>query len=290
MSSLEQTLMKELAAQHAPRYLLAVCDQALLDERQRAWVKSRFDQRAYPLLQDPHWEALFPYSPLLLAAQETTEAGHHALLSAFAAAQIPRHGWIVSAVPGEQLATHLAQAGVARGPQGAAFLLRYFDPRVLPRLSKHADGGWWGALMAPIVSWWVPTSDTRTERWGRVPGLAMTNAAAPSALLVDDKLWQVLVRNPLPLRILAAMERQAPSLFDTPCPGVRLARVEAVITAAKDVGLTRYRDLLDYVFIALAQESPTLEADRHWQHAIRDAASGAGHLGDLYLALGEQKT
>ncbi|MDF0729248.1 DUF4123 domain-containing protein [Pseudomonas entomophila] len=289
MKNLEQSLMNELNAGRAPRYLLAVCDQAALDESQRERIKRRFKQRTYSLLQDPLWEALFPYSALLVAAHEATTAGHRALLEAFGADQdyLPI-GWIVSAVPGEQLATHLAQATVAHRPKGEDFLLRYFDPFVLPTLYQHANRVWREAFMAPIASWWVPRADAKTERWGRIAGKAMSNAPAPSTLLIDDLLWHALIADPLPHRMLQAIQKHSPSLFDTRCPGVRLARIEALLSTARNAGLTQHDDLHDYVFIALARKPSALEADRNWQHAMRGAMSGAGRLGELYLALQEQ--
>ncbi|MNP38662.1 hypothetical protein D3C76_1321900 [compost metagenome] len=144
--------------------------------------------------------------------------------------------------------------------------------------------------MAPIASWWVPRADTNTQRWGRISGRAMTNAPAPSTLLIDDKLWQALIADPLPHQLLQAIQDHSPSLFDIRCPDVRLARIEAHLAAARNAGLAQHDDLHDYVFIALAQKASVLEADRNWQHAIRGAALGSGRLGDLYLALREQHT
>ncbi|MFK1566996.1 DUF4123 domain-containing protein [Pseudomonas aeruginosa] len=290
MKPFEQTLMNEVNAAHAPRHLLALCDQAMLDDGQREAVNARFERRTHALLQDPHWHALFPYSPLLLAAAEASEAGHRDLLESFAGEQdyLP-HGWIVSAVPGDQLAAHLAQATVARGPHGDAFLLRYFDPVVLPVLYQHADPHWWEAFMAPIASWWVPRADTQVQRWGRISGRALAQAAALPDLLIDDTLWQALISDPLPHQLLQAIQEHAPSLFDTPCPGVRLARIEALLAAAREAGLTQHDDLHDYVFLALAQKASVLASDRNWQHALRGAAAGTGRLGDLYLALSQRQ-
>lgn len=274
--------------QETPRYLLAICDQAILDDEQRDCVKMRFGQQAHPLLQDPRWQALHPYSPLLIAAREPTEVGHRALLESFPGDQNHLSGWIVSAVPGDQLARHLAQATAACRPQGDAFLLRFFDPYVLPALYQHADSNWWDALVALIVSWWVPKADTEMQRWGRIAGHAMTQAAAPSALLIDDTLWQALVADPLPHQLLKALEQYSSSLFDTHCPGIRLARIEALIAEARNAGLSAHGDLHDYVFITLAQKASGLEDSHTWQQAIHGAASGKGHLGDLYLALRNQ--
>ncbi|RQS56056.1 DUF4123 domain-containing protein [Burkholderia sp. Bp8963] len=290
MKSLEQSLMNELAVPRTVRHLLAVSDMSVLDDDQRELVRTRFEGRAHPLLQDATWEALLPYSPLLLAAQEATETGHQRLLESFHGEQGNLlHGWITSALPAEQLAAHLAQAIVARGPQGDTFLLRYYDPFVLPVLYRHADPRWWAELMDPIASWWIPRADTKVQRWGRVTGRAATGATAPSALVIDDTLWQALIADPLPHQLLQATQNHTPALFDTTCPGVRLARIEAHLAAAREAGLSAHDDLHDYVFFALAQPASSLKIDRSWQQAVRAAASGAGRLGDLYLALRQRQ-
>lgn len=284
MKHINQALMNELGAHHGPRHLLAMCDQSLLDDKQRERLRARFEQRAFPLLRDSSFEALFPYSPLLLAAKACNAAGHRALLEEFAEDPgVLPHGWIVSTVPAEPLAAHLARANVAHGPQGDVFLLRYFDALVLPVLYQYADSHWKDALMAPIVSWWVPVADAGAQRWGRLPGLAMAECGGLSPLLIDDQLWQSLIADPLPHQLLKAIQTHLPDQFDTPCPGVRLARVEALLATARKAGLNRHVDLHDYVFITLTHNPALSEIGDDWQHAIDAAAAGKGRLGELYL-------
>lgn len=286
MRALEDSLLNELRTRGPVRYLVAVSDMAELKDDEREVVRARFANRTYPLLHDPALEALHPYSPLLLTAQSADENGYHHLVGTFSGdMRNALHGWIVSVVPPDRLALHLAHASVAHGPDGAAYLLRYFDPFVLPVLYQHADSLWWQEFIAPIVSWWVPRADTQIQRWGRIPGHGAVQASPPPPLVIDEPLWQALTGDPLSHRLLQAAEAHTPALFDTTCRGMRLARVEAHLAKARGLGLSSHEDLHDYVFMVLSRGAQHLAVDRAWQQAVHRAASGTGRLGDLYLAL-----
>lgn len=290
MKTLEDELLEQMRALGPTAHLLAVSDMAELDDDLRSAVHERFEGNTYPLLQNPAWHALRPYSPLLIAANTADRQGHHSLAGAFSGRlRNALHGWIVSTVPPERLAVHLAHATIAHGPDGAAYLLRYYDPLVLPVLYRQAPPLWWREFMAPIASWWIPRADTQVQRWGRIPGLAARHASPPSPLAIDEPLWQALIGDPLPHRLLQAVETQTPELLDNPCRGIRLACVEALLAKARESGLSEHDDLHDYVFLALAQGTESLGADRCWQQAVRAAASGAGRLGDLYLEYRRQQ-
>lgn len=290
MKTLEDQLLGQLRALGPTAHLVAVCDVAELDDELRNAVNERFAGHTHPLLQEPAWHALHPYSPVLLAAESADSRGHNSLAGAFnRGLRNALHGWIVSAVPPERLAAHLAQAILAHGPDGTAYLLRYYDPHVLPVLYQQAPPTWWREFMAPIASWWVPKADTQVQRWGRIPGLAATQFGPPSPLVIDDALWQALIGDPLPHRLLHAVETHKPELLDNPCRGIRLARVEALLANAHVAGLSQHDDLHDYVFLSLAQGTEHLAADRYWQAAVRAAVAGQGRLGDLYLAYREQR-
>ncbi|MBN3825568.1 DUF4123 domain-containing protein [Burkholderia sp. Ac-20384] len=290
MKKLEDQLLEQVQALGPTVHLVAVSDMAELDDEQRSAVLTRFAGNTYPLLQDPALHAIRPYSPLLLAADTADYQGHHRLAGAFnTRLRNTLHGWIVSTVPPERLAEHLAQATLAHGPDGATYLLRHYDPWVLPVLYQQAPPAWWRQFMAPIASWWIPRADTQVQRWGRIPGLAATHVKPPSPLVIDEALWQALTGDPLPHRLLLAVEARTPELLDHPCRGVRLARIEALLAYAREAGLSTHDDFFDYVFLALAQGQERREGDRCWQPAVRAAAAGKGRLGDLYLACRSQR-
>ncbi len=290
MSVLEHELLNELRALGPTSHLVAVCDMAELDDSLRNIVRERFTGKSFPLLQDPRWHALRPYSPILLTADSANEQGHYRLACGFRGElRDAVHGWIVSRVAPERLAEHLARALVAYGPDGAAHLLRYYDPAVLPVLYRRAPPHWWREFIRPIASWWFPRGDATVLRWGRVPGQVSAQGDPFSPLMIDQQLWQALAGDPLPHRLLQAVETHTPELLDSPCKGVRLARIESLLDKARETGLPTHDDLHDYVFLSLASGSADLGADRNWSMALEAAVAGKGRLGDLYLTYCNQQ-
>ena len=283
MSTLEDELLNQLGALGPKAHLVAVCDIAELDDGLRNAVHERFAGHTFPLLREPAWHALHPYSPLLLGAASADCAGHTKLAGAFTGRlRGALHGWIVSTIAPDRLAEHLGQAFVARGPDGAGYLLRYYDPWVLPVLSQEAPRQWWRTFITPIASWWVPKADTKVQRWGRIPGFGATHADPLPPLMIDQALWQELMGDSLPHRLLQSMETHLPDVLDDPCRGVRLARIEVLLKGAREAGLSTHDDLHDYVFLSLTQGATRLAADRNWLWAMRAAAARKGRLGDLY--------
>ncbi|WBX87278.1 DUF4123 domain-containing protein [Achromobacter mucicolens] len=293
MSELSRKLITELSAPGPQRHLIAVSDIAGLDDSMRHAVNDLFGGRCYPLLQNEKWAALRPYSPLLLAARSTTLADCGNLMEAFHGRLLNAlQGWIISTQPADALATHLSDATLARGPDGCTYLLRYYDPLVLPILHQRADPGWWNSFVAPIVSWWVPGANVERRLWSRVPGNGdrAGNTFPLEMLTMDADLWQALAEDPFPHRLLREAQTHEPSLFDTDCRYVRLARVRTHLKAAEMLGLSSSEDLHDYVFMALSRPAQQLRDDSQWQLALQMAASGNGRLGAAYLALVSQKT
>lgn len=284
MSTLEDQFLDELYVLGPKAHLVAVCDMAELSDELRNAIHQRFARNTFPLLREPAWQALNPYSPLLVGADSADSAGYTRLAGALGGnLRGAVHGWIVATVAPERLAEHLARAIVARGPDGAAYLLRYYDPWVLPVLSQEAPRQWWREFITPIASWWVPRADTQVRRWGRIPGLGATHVNPLLPLTIDQTLWQALIGDSLPHRLLQSVEAQLPDVLDHPCRGVRLARIEVLVNGARKAGLSTHDDLHDYVFLSLTQGTARLAADRNWLWAMRTAATGEGRLGDLYF-------
>lgn len=291
MSALEDNLLSELESLGPTAHLVAVCDMAELSDALRSSVRERYTGRSIPLLRNPAWQALFPYSPLLLTAESADEGGHYRLACGFSRdLRNALHGWIVSNVAPELLAEHLARAAVAYGPDGSAHLLRYYDPLILPVLYRRAPPLWWRDFVAPVASWWVPKGDTQFQRWGRVPGLGAAQVNPLSPLMIDQSLWQALTGDSLPHRLLQTVEAHAPDLLESTCKGVRLACIESLVESARKAGLDQHDDLHDYVFLALASGGEkTLGSDRSWSMALGAAVAGEGRLGDLYLTYRRQQ-
>lgn len=291
MSALEDNLLSELHSLGPTAHLVAVCDMAELSDALRSTVRERYAGRSLPLLRNPAWHALLPYSPLLLTAESADQRGHYRLACGFNGdLRNALHGWIVSSVTPERLAEHLARAAVAYGPDGSAHLLRYYDPLILPVLYRRAPPLWWREFVMPVASWWVPRGDTKVQRWGRIPGLGASLANPLSPLMIEQPLWQALTGDQLPHRLLQTVEADAPDLLDSTCRGVNLACIESLVDSARKAGLTQHNDLHDYVFLALASGGEkAIGADRSWSMALEAAVAGKGRLGDLYLTYRRQQ-
>lgn len=293
MSALMRRLTTELTTPGPQRHLIAVSDMAGLDEPMRRAVSDQFRDCSYPLLQHERWNALRPYSPLLVAARSTDLTDCGSLIEAFQGRlHNALQGWIISTQPADVLATHFGRATLAQGPDGCSYLLRYYDPLVLPVLHQLADRAWWRAFIAPVVSWWLPGADLERRLWGRVPGGGVrvgTTEQLPM-LSIDGNLWQALAEDPFPHRLLREAEAYQPSLFDTDCRYVRLTRVRNHLATAKALGLSSSENLHDYVFMALSRSAQQLQSDPRWQRAVQTAISGTERLGDLYLALLRRQT
>ncbi len=293
MSALIRKLTTELSVPGPQRHLIAVSDMASLDDPMRQAVSDQFSDRCYPLLRHERWNALRPYSPLLVAARSTDLADCGSLIEAFQGRlHNALQGWIISALPPDTLATHLSRATLARGPDGCTYLLRYYDPLVLPVLHQKADPAWWRGFIAPVVSWWIPGADLERRLWGRVPGRGVqvgTTEQLPM-LDIDANLWQALAEDPFPHRLLREAEAYEPTLFDTDCRYVRLARVRNHLAIAKALGLSSSENLHDNVFMALGRPAQQLQSDTRWQRAVQTALSGTERLGDLYVALLRRQT
>jgi hypothetical protein len=142
-------------------------------------------------------------------------------------------------------------------------------------------------LFGPLVSWWHPIATKAGESWHRLQGGALTLPkganpyAYPGLLVFSEELWAALESDPLPYRLLNFIEQDYPALLKDECYGIRLARVEDLLQAGKQQGLSAANDLGVYVLALL--EAPVRAEESRWQEALRMAAAGLTSL-DAYFA------
>jgi hypothetical protein len=158
--------------------------------------------------------------------------------------------WIVSERDPMSLAQHLRQAAFAYGADKKRYLLRYYDPLVTPVLHRLADPAWARWFFSPIAAWWYPVATPREERWSLIAG--GYDAALDSVpLILTEELWEALVQDPLPYRLVNLLSEENPAVFGEDCYGVRVAQVESLLAEAKKHGLSEPGDLTDYVMESL---------------------------------------
>lgn len=293
-SSMVRTVSEDLHPPrgHAPRHLMALIDMAALPAQTRTKLTSQFGDRLHPLLQDPAFAVLQPLGAMLLAALTADFRGHDSLLNrlhSYDSSVVS--AWITSTLPPAALAQHFAQATFATGLAGERYLLRYYDPRVMPILHRQAAEAWRQWFFAPVVSWWCPRATTEQEQWHRLPGLALDRPPRTvPPLILHEPLERALGNDPLSHQLVQSLSQQTPSLFNSDCHGVRVAQVEALLKTARAGGLTDQENLADYVLLGLQHSLARLANDRRWQAAVQQAASGRGRLTRLYLGTPQPHT
>jgi len=258
----------------APRYLYALLDMGRIQGGQRTEVvnKLRLSALGTPLLDDPEFQELKEHGALLMTGVGATcgrpqctdspttggngTTGDHRspLLHALGASNGDTvSAWVVSELGTQALARHFAQAAFAFGLDGTRFLLRYYDPLILPVLSRLADKAWREWFFAPVVSWWYPVATPREEAWACIEGGSPGAPPQAAPLVLDEALWDALASDPLPYRLLNTVEQMFPSFAGAACYGVRLAKVEELLQAGKQDGLTSPEALTAYVLARLGE-------------------------------------
>jgi hypothetical protein len=86
----------------------------------------------------------------------------------------------------------------------------------------------------------------------------------------------------MPYHLLNVAEENFPHAFKESCYGVRLAKIEEMLDAGKQVGLRKKDDLTTYVLSLL--EEPTRMQEERWRLAVRQAVSGQQPLTAYFSA------
>jgi hypothetical protein len=226
------------------------------------------------LLANPQYAELEAYSALLVYDPDDRA---DALLDAWGGCNSNIvSAWIVSKLYARPLATHLRQAAFAVDTDKTSYLLRWYDPLITPVLHRLADQEWVCNFFNPIVGWWYPVSTPKEETWSRITGAGDTRGVQIPPPRLTEELWEALENDPFPYRLLNILEENAPSVFESDCYGVRLAKVEAILETGKKHGLNKQIDLSVYVLSLL--EAPERADEVRWQVAVQEAAADRAPL------------
>lgn len=274
-----------------PCYLTALIDMALVPEDQRKTIVEHIADDAHVLLLEPELAVLKPLGPMLVGADGSGPAQYETVLSKVGTRSAPYvRAWISSVFSPQQLALHLSGATYALGESNERYLLRYFDPLVTPLLYAHADREWVSWFFGPVLSWWFPDATQDSSLWRRIRGAGRSGGLRPAQpLRLSAALWQALESDPLPHRLLQTLEKQAPHVFESTCSGVRLAQVEAQLSAGRRSGLTRHEDLMTYVMVGMTRPWSRCVMDRRWQEALDRAVAGVEPLHESLARLARAK-
>ncbi|WP_110643568.1 DUF4123 domain-containing protein [Salinicola sp. CPA57] len=222
----------------------AIIETGLLNEDERKALWQRF--QGQPWLQQPQFQALKPLGPWLFDGDIET-----LLSDVYVMAERGFHGVLITHQPVAQEAVKLGELCVVKDANGEEQLLRFYAPNVMPVLHRFSDMPWYDRLFGSVGAWWLPGLDGWEEFSG---GWQSHESAVDSeeTITLTPALLQALGSDPMTHRILGELEQSSPALFNTACPGLRLAMVDKAIESARASGFDDIQDLSVYVAYCVA--------------------------------------
>ncbi|MGL4668513.1 MAG: hypothetical protein ACRCWR_11375, partial [Saezia sp.] len=208
--------------------------------------------------------------------------------------------FITSTLSTPELAAHLRQATFVYGyaprqkidwdnygveqMEEVRYLLRYYDPLITPVLYGEAPEDWQFWFFAPILSWCFMHANAQQEQWHQMIGGARPAGQIPAApkLMLTEELMTSLAKDPMPYRILNALEQDVQTRFTHHCRGVRTARVKDMLNMAYKQGFSAHAHLLDFVRLGHQYDLNSIIRHPSWVTVKQQVLSGKASLFDLY--------
>jgi len=189
--------------------------------------------------------------------------------------------WIVTELPAYAIAAHLRGAICAWDMEKTRRLMFFYNPLITPILHRVADPKWVEWFFGPMLSWWYPVASPQEETWSRIEGGGRSASGEPVPLNISEELYDALGKDTFPYQVLNLAEQTCPSAFGRDsCYGVRLARIEELLEAGKQLNLKIKSDLVAYVLALL--ETPEIAKKQPWQEAIKRAVAGEDRLENYF--------
>ncbi len=235
------------ALEDADRDAVSVCaviETGLLNDGERKALWQRFEGQ--PWLQQPQFQALKPLGPWLFDDDIET-----LLSDVYVMAERGFHGVLITHQPVAQEAVKLGELCVVKDASGEEQLLRFYAPNVMPVLHRFSDMPWYDRLFGSVGAWWLPGLDG----WEEFPGGWRSHKPVVDSeekITLTPALLQAIGSDPVTHRLLGELEQSSPALFNTSCPGLRLAMVDKAVTAARASGFDDIQDLSVYVAYCVA--------------------------------------
>lgn len=243
---------------------------------------SQFNNRVWPLLQQPEFNNLRSAGPWLCAPPpEATVHGKNdffGILGKIAGDAVC--GWIVSALPAPDLVAHLSQANRVIAPDGNNYMLRYHTEHSLRILHAHSDLPDIVEWLAPIHTWWVPAVRPKYEAWLPLAGADRAPGKCSFPLQLDQACWEALAGDSLSHRLADQLEASlAAAGQPATCYTIRLALAQQYLAQAREAGLTRQADLIGYV-TCMVLHGDALTDSPAWQKALAETCDKPRPLAD----------
>lgn len=267
---------------NSERYRLAtVLELSLLDADQRLKLQRRANASVVPLLKQREFSNLREVGAVLCARAHDATAQQQAdflwFLEQVAGDAIC--ACIVSALPVDALAAHLAQANWVRAPDGQRYLLRYYTEPCLRTLHSRKDLPDVAEWFAPIHRWWTPYPGTCGKSWGYFIGDDTAATRTLNGLQLDRACWEALAGDPLEHRLADELKRP----LEGRCHVTRLSLTRKYLAAARQDGFVEQADLITYV-TALALFGEEIKRSPDWQAATQKALQHRRPLAEYFQA------
>lgn len=236
-------------------------DGLAIDDRPRWWP-----------LSDPLFKETPDRSPALLALDYGC-AAHARLLDAslaIASAQVAWAGqrsvcaWLLCATDGDGLVGALSRRLDVGYPTGQRIYLRYFDPRVTPRLAQILGARADSELFAPALAWCLLDREGAWSTFQAAPGLtpSVPRPQIDQAQAID----RIALLNDVAARLLKQGVRT---------PQAAEADIDAALVVAREHGLSDDDDVVTCaVYLRLRQLGRTSSPDALPAWIARTLASG----------------
>lgn len=181
------------STKHLKGYLYALVEMGALESKVRDRLNQRFEGQLYPLITEAGFEELTPLGASLIAAPVADWEGQHRLVNSLDeySSDVIR-AWITSPLSALELASHFRQATFAYDEQGQRYLLRYYDPFVLPILYGEAPEYWQRWFFAPIISWRFARPYAHDEQWYQLKGYASAALVTAPRFVLTTELLEAL--------------------------------------------------------------------------------------------------
>lgn len=257
--------------EQSDRYRLsAIVEMADLAPATRDELTTYYTARSWPLLQQAQFSNLRAIGPWLIGSRPGSgvPAQYDFQWQLEQSALGGVRGWIISALPPEQLAQHLSQANIVTGADGQPYLLRYHTTAALRALDTHRHLPGVSEWLAPIHSWWVPVANLHQKTWLRIAGADQLQTTKPSSITLDEACWAALAGDPLSYLIAERLKHEQPSpTLAANCHGTRLGMIQHFLAQAREQGLCRQDDLITYV-VMMARYGDQLGKSSAWLDAL----------------------
>jgi len=275
--------LRTLRDMHGFRHVFVVVDPLCASVPLESWSERVPSGRQWALRDPQMRDAAFP-CPKMLALGEDSDALLEETIRAAGAADdagakaMPNPavcGWLFARGIAADVPRHLVAAMQQRNARFEPVLLRYIDPRVLPRLNRFLEPEQRQQLLGPIEHWFA------LDRFGHLADLQTQPPApyVPPGLTLTEQQWARIASLESFNRSLAAYGKT----MGAPLPAAREDEMDAAIARAAQSGITLVPDVMTFALYSLIVHP---EFDRH--PAVAQAMAGAGTQGTALADLLDQ--